>query len=118
MGYQNIWALFGAANQLLAALTLIACTLFFKKTGRKIYMLLIPTIIMLAVTYTSLSISIKNKIKLLLNGNFNSHVDGIQLCIAALLLILGILVAVSCTIKLLEKNQDGDKTKQAVHEKA
>jgi carbon starvation protein len=105
MGYQNIWALFGAANQLLAALTLIACTLFFKKTGRRIYMIIVPTVIMLAVTYTSLSLSIIGKITLLLNGTFNATVDGIQMCIAILLLVLGILVAASCAYKLFGKNE-------------
>jgi carbon starvation protein len=111
MGYQSIWTLFGAANQLLAALTLIACTLFFKKTGRRIFMLIVPTTIMLAVTYTSLALSIRSKIRLLLAGNFNPHVDGIQLSIAITLLVLGILVAVSCAIKLLEK--DSKKTEPA-----
>jgi carbon starvation protein len=106
MGYQNIWALFGAANQLLAALTLIACTLFFKKTGRRFSMLLIPTVIMLAVTYTSLSLSIINKIMLITNGQFNPAVDGIQMCIAVLLLILGVLVAASCAGKLMEKDEN------------
>jgi len=105
MGYQNIWALFGAANQLLAALTLIGCTLFFKKSGRSIFMLIVPTTIMLAVTYTSLVLSIINKARLLLNGRFIPGVDGIQMGIAVLLLVLGILVAVSCVKKLLEKNQ-------------
>jgi carbon starvation protein len=103
MGYQNIWALFGAANQLLAALTLIACTLFFKKTGRRIFMLVIPTIIMLAVTYSSLALTIRNKLLLAAGGNFNMAVDGLQMGIAVLLLVLGILVAVSCAGKLLEK---------------
>jgi carbon starvation protein len=112
MGYQNIWALFGAANQLLAALTLIACTLFFKKTGRRFSMLIIPTVIMLAVTYTSLFLNIKTKFTLLLNGKFNPAVDGIQLCIAALLLVLGILVAVSCTKKLLEKYENKEQFPQ------
>jgi carbon starvation protein len=111
IGYESIWPLFGAANQLLAALTLIACTLYFKKTKRRIYMIIIPTIIMLAVTYTSLSLSIKSKITLLLNGNFNFTVDSIQMCIAVLLLILGIIVAASCTVKLTEKNQNMDLTK-------
>jgi len=111
MGYQSIWALFGAANQLLAALTLIACTLFFKKTvfrkaGRRILTLIIPTIVMLAVTYTSLFLSIRSKIMLLLNGKFNPAVDGVQMGIAILLLVLGILVAVSCAIKLLSKEQN------------
>jgi carbon starvation protein len=106
MGYESIWPLFGAANQLLAALTLIGCTLFFKKTGRRIFMLVVPTVIMLAVTYTSLSLSIRSKILLLLNGNFNPAVDGIQMSIAILLLILGILVALSCMLKLLKKDEN------------
>jgi len=104
MGYQNIWTLFGAANQLLAALTLIACTLFLKKSGRRIFMIIVPTIIMLAVTYTSLVMSIRSKWLLFSAGTFNPSVDGIQLAIAVLLLILGILVAVACAIKLLEKD--------------
>jgi carbon starvation protein len=103
IGYESIWALFGAANQLLAALTLIACTMFFKKTGRRIIMLLVPTIIMLIVTFTSLVLSIKGKVDLLYQGNFNIAVDGLQMGIAVLLLVLGILVAIACTIKLLEK---------------
>ena len=70
-GYQSIWALFGTANQLLAALTLIACTMFFKKTGRRFLMLLVPTIIMLAVTFTSLYLSIRDRVVLLLQGNAN-----------------------------------------------
>ena len=106
VGYQNIWALFGAANQLLAALTLIACTLFFKKTGHRIIMLLIPTIIMLAVTYTSLFFSIRDRVVLLLHGGADAAVLILQIAIAVLLLILGIMVAVACAFKLLEKNMD------------
>jgi carbon starvation protein len=112
MGYQSIWALFGAANQLLAALTLIGCTLFFKKSGRRIFMLIVPTTIMLAVTYTSLVLSIINKVKLLLNGGFTPGVDDIQMGIAILLLVLGILVAVSCINKLLEKDQPETETEK------
>jgi len=113
MGYEIIWTLFGAANQLLAALTLIACTLFFKKSGRRIFMLIAPTTIMLAVTYTSLVLNIRNKLRLFAAGAFNPKNDGIQLGIAVLLLILGILVAVSCAKKLLEKDRSeiGAETK-------
>jgi carbon starvation protein len=106
MGYQNIWALFGAANQLLAALTLIACTLFFIFFLRRVFMLIVPTTIMLAVTYTSLVLGIRNKLRLFSTGAFNPNVDGIQLSISVLLLILGILVAVSCAIKLLERDRE------------
>ena len=105
LGYESIWALFGAANQLLAVLTLIACTLFFRKTGRRVVMLLVPTIIMLVVTFSSLILSIRDRTILILQGNSNTAVLGLQISIAALLLILGILVVVACTVKLLEKSQ-------------
>ena len=111
-GYQNIWVLFGASNQLLAALTLIACMLFFKKTGRKIYMLFVPTVIMLVVTYSSLIISIKERVVLLLHGSSNFPVLVLQIGIALLLLVLGIIVAFSCAIKLLEKDNNGKKVKK------
>jgi len=106
MGYQTIWALFGAANQLLAALTLIACMMFLKMTGRNKAMLLIPTIIMLAVTFTSLVLSIKDRVVLLLRGSQNASAPGMQIIIAALLLVLGVLVAISCAKKLLEKTPE------------
>jgi len=76
-------------------------------------MIIVPTVIMLAVTYTSLSLSIIKKITLLLDGTFNAAVDGVQMCIAILLLVLGILVAASCAYKLLGKNED----KEPSHER-
>ena len=110
MGYQSIWTLFGSANQLLAALTLIACIMFFKKTGRRFFMLVIPTLIMLAVTYSSLGITLWKKYRLFRSGMFNPAVDGLQSVIAALLLVLGILVALSCGIKILEKEHSKQTT--------
>jgi carbon starvation protein len=112
MGYQNIWTLFGAANQLLAALTLIACILFFKKSGRRAFMLYIPTAIMLAVTYSSLALTIRNKLRLLFRGSFVVAVDGLQLAIAALLLFLGVLVAISCIVKLRDFRQSSPRGRE------
>ena len=52
-GYNNIWPLFGAANQLLASLVLIALSVFLLTTGRKGWMLYAPMCIMLVVTFYS-----------------------------------------------------------------
>ena len=111
-GYQNIWALFGAANQLLAALTLIACTMFFKKTGRRIVMLLIPTIIMLIVTFSSLVMTIWDRAIMIYKGDIDIMVHGLQMSIASLLLVLGILVAIACAAKLLEKTEPSLKSRE------
>ena len=53
-GYNNVWPLFGSANQLLAALVLIALAVFLKTTGRTGWTLYIPMFAMLAVTFTAL----------------------------------------------------------------
>lgn len=53
-GYNNVWPLFGSANQLLAAMVLIAIAVFLKTTGRTGWTLYAPMFIMLAVTFTAL----------------------------------------------------------------
>jgi carbon starvation protein len=100
IGYATIWPLFGAANQLLAALSLVACAVFLQKTKRNGVMLWAPMIIMLAVTFTALIFTIKAKSALLAGGGFKFEADGLQLIFAVLLLILGIMVAVSGIKKL------------------
>ena len=47
-----------------------------------------------------------------LNGKFDPHVDGIQLGIAVMLLVLGILVAVACAKKLLDRDPVSGETPQ------
>lgn len=53
-GYTLIWPLFGAANQLLAALALLAVCAWLGNIGRNNKMFYIPMIFMLVVTLTSL----------------------------------------------------------------
>ena len=99
-GYNNIWPLFGSANQLLAALVLIALAVFLKTTGRTGWTLYIPMFVMLAVTFTAL---IQKTIALVSNisgGQATFLVDGLQFIVAILLMALGVLVAFSCLKKL------------------
>lgn len=93
-GYQNIWPLFGAANQLLSALVLISLSVFLKVTGRKGFMLWIPMTIMLVVTLSSLGLSIYKIINAwMLTGTIDFATSGLQLIIAILLVVLGVIVA-------------------------
>lgn len=99
-GYNNIWPLFGSANQLLAALVLIALAVFLKTTGRTGWTLYIPMFVMLAVTFTAL---IQKTIALVSNiagGQATFLVDGLQFIVAILLMVLGVLVAFSCLKRL------------------
>ncbi|WP_326907677.1 carbon starvation CstA family protein [Sedimentibacter sp. MB31-C6] len=61
-GYAKIWPIFGSANQLLAALALLAIAVWLKKTGKNYHMLVIPMIFMLVVTLFALGFLIKANI--------------------------------------------------------
>jgi len=99
-GYMNVWPLFGAANQLLCALVLIAMTVFLKVTGRKGWMLYVPMLGMFAVTLTALLQSLLGSVNKLVNGGFVFMIDGLQLLLALALLFLALSVAVNCTRRL------------------
>ena len=99
-GYNNIWPLFGSANQLVAALVLIAVSVFLKTTGRTGWTLYAPMFIMLAVTFTALIQKTIALVTNMVNGQATLLVDGLQFIVAILLMILGVLVAFSCLKKL------------------
>ena len=99
-GYNNVWPLFGSANQLLAALVLIAISVFLKTTGRTGWTLYAPMFIMLAVTFTALIQKTIALVTNIVNGQATLLVDGLQFIVAILLMILGVLVAFSCLKKL------------------
>ena len=96
-GYKNIWPLFGSANQLLSALSLIACAVYFKKTNRKGWMLWVPMIVMLAVTLTALI----QKIIALVGDPTPGNI--LQLVFAVALFVLGVIVALLGLKRLGEK---------------
>ena len=108
-GYSNVWPLFGSANQLLAAMVLIALAVFLKTTGRTGWTLYIPMFVMLAVTFTAL---VQKTIALAANiaaHNATFLVDGLQLIVALLLMILGVLVAYSCLKKFFTTTKNSEQ---------
>jgi len=108
-GYQNIWALFGAGNQLLAALVLIALAVFLAASGRKGYMLWVPMSFMLATTVTALGQAIYQiSIKLIKSQTFELMTDGLQLFVALLLLGLATLIVVQAKNKLFKKDKESE----------
>lgn len=104
VGYAEIWPLFGSANQLLSVLALVACAVFLKKTKRQGCILWIPMVIMMAVTFTALGMTITKLSKALLSTGLDLG-NTLQLVFAVLLLILGVLVAIQGVKKLLEKQE-------------
>ena len=91
--YQKIWALFGSANQLLAALALLAVATWLGNVGKNNKMFLIPMAFMLVVTICSLIINTKTQIGLITKGGADWG-PYVQAILGVLLVILAVVLAV------------------------
>lgn len=103
VGYTNIWPLFGSANQLLSALVLITLCVFLKVTGRTNKTLFPPLIIMLYVTFTALVERFIALVKAYQAGTAVFMIEGLQLIIAVLLIILGLTIVLHSGKRLVSK---------------
>ena len=102
-GYAAIWPLFGAANQLLAALALLAVCAWLGNIGKNNKMFYLPMAFMLVVTLTSLYQTITAKIAALAAGY--AFADAAQLVLGALLFVLAIVLTVEGCITLFGKKK-------------
>ena len=112
VGYSNIWPLFGSANQLLSALVLITLCVFLKVTGRENKTLFPPLIIMLCVTFTALverTIALVNAFGA---GTAVFMVEGLQLIIAILLMVLGVIIVYTSGKELFNKKAEVKHSKE------
>ena len=92
-GYAKIWALFGSANQLLAALGLLAVATWLGNVGKDNKMFLIPMAFMLCVTIASLLINSWQQFNVILAGGadwgpYVQVVPGLMLVILAVVLAI------------------------------
>ena len=92
-GYAKIWALFGSANQLLAALALLAIAAWLGNIGKKNAMCWIPMFFMLAVTIASLIINTKTQIGLITAGGADWG-PYVQAVVGVLLVVMALVLAV------------------------
>ena len=102
-GYAAIWPLFGAANQLLAALALLAVCAWLGNIGKNNKMFYLPMAFMLVVTLTSLFQTITAKITALAAGY--TFANAAQLVLGALLFVLAIVLAVEGCITIFGKKK-------------
>lgn len=109
VGYSNIWPLFGSANQLLSALVLITLCVFLKVTGRENKTLFPPLVIMLCVTFTALVQRTIGLVKAFNAGTAVFMVEGLQLIIAILLMVLGVVIVVNSGKELFNRKKEAVK---------
>ena len=92
-GYGKIWALFGSANQLLAALGLLAVATWLGNIGKDNKMFLLPMAFMLCVTIASLCINTVQQIGLITKGGADWG-PYVQVVLGVLLVVLAVVLAV------------------------
>ena len=92
-GYAKIWALFGSANQLLAALALMAIAAWLGNIGKNNKMIFFPMIFMLIVTIASLVINTIGQFKAITAGGADWGPYA-QAIIGILLIVLAVFLAI------------------------
>ncbi len=93
LSLSQIWGLFGAANQLLAGIALMAVAAWLGNIGKNNKMFYIPMVFMLVATITSLVITVINKIKMIAGG-VALWGDWFQLIFAAAMVVLAVILVV------------------------
>ncbi len=103
-GYSKIWGLFGAANQLLAALGLLAVATWLGNAGKNNKMFLIPMCFMMVVTICSLILIVKNQIGIIAagTGDWGPYA---QVIFGILLIVLAIVLAIEGAQTLSHKKK-------------
>lgn len=93
-----IWSLFGAANQLLAGIALLAVAAWLGEVGKNNKMFFIPMIFMLAATLTQLVITVIKQTGVIAAGKFSASDPAwghwFQLLFAAAMAILAVILVI------------------------
>ncbi len=108
MSLSQIWGLFGAANQLLAGIALMAVAAWLGEVGKNNKMFFFPMIFMLCATITSLVLTIISKIKLiagLVADTSAAWGDWFQLLFAAAMVILALFLVVEGIVTFRAQSQ-------------
>ena len=91
--WRVFWNLFGSSNQLLAALALLAVTVWLRSRGRSMWFTLGPTVFMLAMTLWSLGLTVNQHLARIAAGPaaLAHHVEfGVALVLAAMAIWLAV----------------------------
>lgn len=75
--YLKFWPIFGASNQLLAALSLLGISVWLIKTGRNPLLMILPMVFVMAMTLWSLGLYMKPWVADLLTGTYRFDLIGL-----------------------------------------
>ena len=101
-GWQKIWGLFGASNQLLAGIGLLAVATWLGNIGKNNKMFLLPMAFMVVVTISSLAITLVGQVKIIAAGGADWGPYA-QVILAAFMIILSVILVIEGVTTLAKK---------------
>ena len=101
-GWQKIWGLFGASNQLLAGIGLLAVATWLGNIGKNNKMFLAPMAFMVVVTISSLAITLVGQVKIIAAGGADWGPYA-QVILAAFMIILSVILVIEGVTTLAKK---------------
>lgn len=100
--YLDFWTLFGASNQMLAALTLLSITVWLHQARKRIAFTLLPMLFVLAITFWALALMVYGNLRAT-NGFDVKLVNGMA---SLALILLAIYLAVTALLKLRREKHE------------
>ena len=101
-GWQKIWGLFGASNQLLAGIGLLAVATWLGNIGKNNKMFLLPMAFMVVVTISSLAITLIGQVKIIAAGGADWGPYA-QIILAAFMIVLSVILVIEGVTTLAKK---------------
>ncbi len=108
--WTKFWTLFGASNQLLAALTLLTITVWLYKARQRIAFTLFPMIFVLVITLWALVSLVIGNLRLTKIGLGQLDIELVNAIAAAALVFLALYLAVLALIRIRGDRQQGSLT--------
>ena len=98
--WTKFWTLFGASNQLLAALTLLAITVWLYQARQRIAFTLLPMIFVLVITLWALGALVVGNLRVTKIGSGALDVEFVNALASAVLVVLALYLAVVAFVKV------------------
>jgi len=98
--WSKFWTLFGASNQLLAALTLLAITVWLYQARERIAFTLVPMIFVLVITLWALGALVLGNLRLTRIGTGQIDIELVNAIAASALIFLALYLAVLAAIRV------------------
>lgn len=108
-GYQKVWPLFGACNQLVAVPAFLAIAVYLGRKGKNNKMLYIPIVFMLCATMSSLILTFKNNVVRLMSGEGQAFVEGLQCVIIVPIAVLAVILVIEAGKVLIQVEKENKK---------